>query len=155
MRFHPNIFHKGGKSLVEPDVTPILASDEITKPLMTEFVGDEAVFIGEEFGGDFGMVEGIAGIGGGAGVFHATSDEIIDHRLSVFFPGIINAQLLAEEVNHGRSAAVVHGKTIAAALWGVISNRHAVPGVFRFVELDRKSTRLNSSHRCISYAVFC
>src|SRR5437762_9994369 len=22
-------------------------------------------------------------------------------------------------------------------------------------ELDRKSTRLNSSHRCISYAVFC
>src|SRR5437763_13005471 len=25
----------------------------------------------------------------------------------------------------------------------------------RLVELDRKSTRLNSSHRCISYAVFC
>src|SRR5437762_14368130 len=23
------------------------------------------------------------------------------------------------------------------------------------VDLDRKSTRLNSSHRCISYAVFC
>src|SRR5437764_10980787 len=23
------------------------------------------------------------------------------------------------------------------------------------VEIDRKSTRLNSSHRCISYAVFC
>src|SRR5437763_7580907 len=25
----------------------------------------------------------------------------------------------------------------------------------RFEILDRKSTRLNSSHRCISYAVFC
>src|SRR5437762_10098720 len=25
----------------------------------------------------------------------------------------------------------------------------------RLIELDRKSTRLNSSHRCISYAVFC
>src|SRR5437763_11636554 len=25
----------------------------------------------------------------------------------------------------------------------------------RLVEEDRKSTRLNSSHRCISYAVFC
>src|SRR5437762_10546708 len=24
-----------------------------------------------------------------------------------------------------------------------------------YQELDRKSTRLNSSHRCISYAVFC
>src|SRR5437764_8244890 len=26
---------------------------------------------------------------------------------------------------------------------------------FEFAQLDRKSTRLNSSHRCISYAVFC
>src|SRR5437879_10043478 len=25
----------------------------------------------------------------------------------------------------------------------------------RLLEADRKSTRLNSSHRCISYAVFC
>src|SRR5437879_8673584 len=25
----------------------------------------------------------------------------------------------------------------------------------RFAQRDRKSTRLNSSHRCISYAVFC
>src|SRR5437763_8337056 len=25
----------------------------------------------------------------------------------------------------------------------------------REVDVDRKSTRLNSSHRCISYAVFC
>src|SRR5436189_3582446 len=28
-------------------------------------------------------------------------------------------------------------------------------GECRPLELDRKSTRLNSSHRCISYAVFC
>src|SRR5437763_10640371 len=27
--------------------------------------------------------------------------------------------------------------------------------VHLFAEVDRKSTRLNSSHRCISYAVFC
>src|SRR5437762_6009799 len=26
---------------------------------------------------------------------------------------------------------------------------------FRIQKIDRKSTRLNSSHRCISYAVFC
>src|SRR5437762_8942480 len=31
-------------------------------------------------------------------------------------------------------------------------NLHAVHS---HVPLDRKSTRLNSSHRCISYAVFC
>src|ERR1017187_10787519 len=32
-------------------------------------------------------------------------------------------------------------------------NRDAVDGALD--ERDRKSTRLNSSHRCISYAVFC
>src|SRR5437879_11433432 len=31
----------------------------------------------------------------------------------------------------------------------VLADKEVVP------ELDRKSTRLNSSHRCISYAVFC
>src|SRR5436189_4283544 len=42
-------------------------------------------------------------------------------------------------------------------------DRRAAPGRIRlsieinqtFAALDRKSTRLNSSHRCISYAVFC
>src|SRR5437764_10543311 len=29
------------------------------------------------------------------------------------------------------------------------------PGRYEVVLQDRKSTRLNSSHRCISYAVFC
>src|SRR5437764_7324921 len=28
-------------------------------------------------------------------------------------------------------------------------------GLAGYIDLDRKSTRLNSSHRCISYAVFC
>src|SRR5437879_3697143 len=31
----------------------------------------------------------------------------------------------------------------------------ALPRRLRGIGLDRKSTRLNSSHRCISYAVFC
>src|SRR5437762_3693744 len=35
-----------------------------------------------------------------------------------------------------------------AARFGSVDRVHEV-------ELDRKSTRLNSSHRCISYAVFC
>src|SRR5437879_10571307 len=32
---------------------------------------------------------------------------------------------------------------------------HPAPLDLHPVEIDRKSTRLNSSHRCISYAVFC
>src|SRR5436189_4355126 len=33
--------------------------------------------------------------------------------------------------------------------------RHLRAGIVEAFNLDRKSTRLNSSHRCISYAVFC
>src|SRR5437764_2224044 len=42
---------------------------------------------------------------------------------------------------------------LRVALQPMVQTRH---GVGRPVDLqDRKSTRLNSSHRCISYAVFC
>src|SRR3712207_6945030 len=44
------------------------------------------------------------------------------------------------------SAATVVGGIAVAALAGV---------AFARIELDRKSTRLNSSHANISYAVFC
>src|SRR5436189_2383083 len=39
----------------------------------------------------------------------------------------------------------------------VLDRVHAqdLKGVQLLADLDRKSTRLNSSHRCISYAVFC
>src|SRR5437762_9150704 len=33
--------------------------------------------------------------------------------------------------------------------------RHGLGEKIRIFSPDRKSTRLNSSHRCISYAVFC
>src|SRR5437763_9624684 len=33
--------------------------------------------------------------------------------------------------------------------------RRAAEHLHRAADRDRKSTRLNSSHRCISYAVFC
>src|SRR3989344_1042151 len=44
--------------------------------------------------------------------------------------------------------AHVHGLTTAASIWCV-----AALGII--IGLDRKSTRLNSSHMSISYAVFC
>src|SRR5258708_6417464 len=46
----------------------------------------------------------------------------------------------------------VHGLTTAAMIWLAAAVGMAVGfGYF----LDRKSTRLNSSHQIISYAVFC
>src|SRR5437762_7216259 len=43
-----------------------------------------------------------------------------------------------------------------AAGYGVVAVRDGCrAAAIGFGGLDRKSTRLNSSHRCISYAVFC
>src|SRR5437762_3639976 len=46
--------------------------------------------------------------------------------------------------------------------WGIHHDILLTPGIEQASEadeqilnIDRKSTRLNSSHRCISYAVFC
>src|ERR1017187_5355377 len=36
-----------------------------------------------------------------------------------------------------------------------LGEKSSEPALKRFGFIDRKSTRLNSSHRCISYAVFC
>src|SRR5437867_9047873 len=46
----------------------------------------------------------------------------------------------------GQKAFYTHGNTRAEVIWTTI------PAV---TMVDRKSTRLNSSHRTISYAVFC
>src|SRR5437762_4768932 len=45
----------------------------------------------------------------------------------------------------------------ASRAGGIASSTKRVPSarVRRCASADRKSTRLNSSHRCISYAVFC
>src|SRR5919108_1832540 len=134
MRLGPHKFHKGGKALVEPDVAPVFASDQVSEPLVAKLVRDKAVLVGVEFGCGFGMIKGAAGICGGAGILHTAGNEVIDHDLRVFFPGIIHAKLFAEEIDHGGSAAVIYRKTITAAFRGVVSDRHAVPGVFCFVK---------------------
>src|SRR5256885_2748726 len=53
-----------------------------------------------------------------------------------------------------RTAGVVRGRTGARRL--AVTNAGTIPdrGLFG-VFIDRKSTRLNSSHLVISYAVFC
>src|SRR5437763_8515260 len=43
----------------------------------------------------------------------------------------------------------------AAAIAHVFAGEHALHDELLGAVRDRKSTRLNSSHRCISYAVFC
>src|SRR5688572_32265330 len=59
----------------------------------------------------------------------------------------------------GGAAIVARGRTLKqthAALFASIEQRYGVPpGPLLAIWGDRKSTRLNSSHSQISYAVFC
>src|SRR5437762_8611016 len=60
------------------------------------------------------------------------------------------------EVEPGDAGHVVGGVAVAPrglAQRGAARRPRPVPGVVLL--RDRKSTRLNCSHRCISYAVFC
>src|SRR5256885_13493722 len=57
-------------------------------------------------------------------------------------------------------AAELHGRTNFLAYFGALASdatfrQSELESTLRRIELDRKSTRLNSSHLVISYAVFC
>src|SRR5207244_12627914 len=52
-------------------------------------------------------------------------------------------------------STAVHCLENRALLADIAARRHAKPADEARAEIDRKSTRLNSSHQIISYAVFC
>src|SRR5690606_41299241 len=67
---------------------------------------------------------------------------------------VVRAGRLVEDANAGATVGLL---LRVAALEQRRARREIVPAheVVRLVEQDRKSTRLNSSHVKISYAVFC
>src|SRR5437879_10626076 len=85
-----------------------------------------------------------------------------DHRDLHSFPTRRSSDLLMGEQDHDQeeehaqeSEEAEHRKPDLVALIGDPDvDRHLVRTGREGVS-DRKSTRLNSSHRCISYAVFC
>src|SRR5437764_9583621 len=75
-------------------------------------------------------------------------------------PIFCNARILRDTPfrnSYIQCAASDDGTSIGAALyvWHVLLGKPRVGPVLHSAFGDRKSTRLNSSHRCISYAVFC
>src|SRR5689334_23957235 len=60
------------------------------------------------------------------------------------------ARVVLERVVRGRRGAAARDEADEPARYGTSSCKNAMPSA-----LDRKSTRLNSSHSSISYAVFC
>src|SRR5437879_12033247 len=88
---------------------------------------------------------------------------IIDRQKDIIVSGGENISSLEVE-----KALAAHPSVYEVAVipvpdhkWGEVPKALVVlkPGATaaeeELLELDRKSTRLNSSHRCISYAVFC
>src|SRR5437762_5496160 len=72
---------------------------------------------------------------------------------------IAHERIVASVTEHRRRCEVIeigwHREWPPPIVYQSCINRHA-PAVERTgTTVDRKSTRLNSSHRCISYAVFC
>src|SRR5256885_7211112 len=54
-----------------------------------------------------------------------------------------------------RSRGVGHGDRLKSEGYARFPASHELSGDADFLQTDRKSTRLNSSHLVISYAVFC
>src|SRR6266480_5324192 len=75
-----------------------------------------------------------------------------DHDLHPFadFGEAHRARPFFAPIDHDR--AVQHRRTHFQFL---AANAHERLSICRGIEIDRKSTRLNSSHMSISYAVFC
>src|SRR5437879_3971130 len=89
---------------------------------------------------------------------------------TTLFRSLVTAPRAADQI---RSIKDLEGKTVAVSGLGnadhaltlyLLKEAHADAGKVQFATMgvnllealrDRKSTRLNSSHRCISYAVFC
>src|SRR5215204_3838780 len=65
----------------------------------------------------------------------------------------VNAWLYGKWGNRGNAIYTFTGGLLTIALSGAVASLVEEPLVFP--SLDRKSTRLNSSHTVISYAVFC
>src|SRR3712207_7111337 len=66
-----------------------------------------------------------------------------------------SAELAAREVEHGRVELVEAHRVAGAAVCGQRADAQADDADAQRPTGDRKSTRLNSSHANISYAVFC
>src|SRR5260370_2105844 len=93
---------------------------------------DQRVLAGCEFRREPGMLEGAARVRGSAGILHAASHEIIDHGLRVFFPGIVDSKLLAEEIDHRGGAAIIDGDAVGSTSGGVSGGGESMPGDVHF-----------------------
>src|ERR1017187_198187 len=105
------------------------------------------------------MVESISVIGAGT-MGNGISHVFAQHGFKVSLIDISQTQLdsaidlISKNLERQLLKNIITDEIKKAALKNITVFTSLQTGV-RHADLDRKSTRLNSSHRCISYAVFC
>src|SRR5690606_41086261 len=83
-----------------------------------------------------------------------SKEDILDEPSSIFQDLQIELQLEAEEL-HRRSIKILNRILYNYDFFDILTIDKFNHRLIRTFALDRKSTRLNSSHVKISYAVFC
>ena len=87
----------GGKSLVEPDMAPILAGDEVAEPLVRQFVSHQPLAAADVFRL---IAEQRRGVERGlTGVFHATPVEVLHADLIVLGPRVGYADFIFKKLH--------------------------------------------------------
>src|SRR5262249_52655825 len=77
--FAPEVFGIGGKTFIQPDLSPVFARHQIAPPLMRQFMGDDVVIVYIERGA---IVEQTAVCKGRSrGVLHCAAEKIVHHNL--------------------------------------------------------------------------
>src|SRR5699024_11616285 len=85
------------------------------------------------------------------GLSNLADDPYLADTLTTYFPSPLRTERFAEGVHsHPLSKEIIVNQVVNQMV-----NRSGMTFAFRVNEEDRKSTRLNSSHVSISYAVFC
>ena len=95
-----------GKALVQPEVAPVLAGDQVAEPLVRELVGDQACRcnVGPDAGIRYGPVVRQRRR---RSVLHP-SKMILENDLGIFVPRVVVARCLVEEPDHRRGVLERH-----------------------------------------------
>ena len=128
----PQRLEVAGEPLVEPQVRPVAAGQEVAPPLVGELVGDQAVGVVVDKGA--GVVQDAVAQRGRRGVLHP-APEALAADLGVAVPGVLNADRVTEEIEHPRGVAERAGDPFLKTRVDPVLHRLAPPGLLFDMEL--------------------
>ena len=107
----------GGKALVEPEMAPVAAGDEVAEPLVGDFMGIEATAAPEVLG-SVGK-KGAGGQGRQAGIFHAPPHVVDGTGVVILVPRVGNPDLPFKVIEDLNGVAEGVGELVLLGGWYV------------------------------------